>query len=271
MIPLSITYPIWKFTRTIKRKGAGSWNELSSKQLLRLVKVLYSGEEDKEKLKIRITKALFSLSWYHIFLMSPFQLSYLNSFFSFILDKNELTENKFPSLRIGFSKFYGPLGDFSNLKADEWTDAAEAFRSYIRTNDVKQLDLMIAILWRPKNAEADPEREDWFGDYRIPYNPFTAEARAKKIAKLDFAVKLAILIWFRGCWEDWEQTFPRLFSSNEEHAESFGWMETLQKLSGPTFGSIKETKSTWMWNLLLKMEIDLKDAEIQKRKTPPVQ
>lgn len=271
MIPLSLTYPIWKFTRTIKRSGPTCWNDLTPKQLLRLVSVLYSGETDPEKLKIKITRVLFNLRWHHIFLISAAQLAYLNTFFGFILDKNELTENRFPFLRVRFRKYYGPVGSFSTLKAEEWTHAADAFREYTSTNDEKYLDLLIAILWRPKNPKADPESEDWMGDYRIPYNEFTVEGRAKKLAKIDFRTKLAILLWFRGCWAEWEEMFPRLFSATSGQAESFGWMETLQKLSGQTFGNIKETKTTWMWNLLLKMEIDLKDDEIQKRKNPPEQ
>ena len=267
MIPLSITTPFWKFTRTIKRKGPSSWNELTRRQLIRLASVLFEGEADKDKLKIKITKVLFNLKWYHIFLMSSAQLAYLNTFFSFILDKNELTDNKFPSIRIGFRRFYGPIGDFSTLKGREWTDAADAFREYTQTNDSQYLDLLVAILWRPRNQKANPKREDWKGDYRIPYNPFTAEERAKEMAKLDYRIKLAILIWFRGCWEEWEQMFPRLFSGTGEQVENFGWKETMQKLTGNTFGSLEETEGSFMWNLILKMEIDLKDEEIQKLKS----
>ena len=266
MIPLSISIPIWKFTLTFRRKGPSSWNEITPKQLIRLAEVLYSGIEDQDKLKIKITRILFGLKWYQIFLMSSAQLAYLNTFFNYIFEKNSLTENKFPSLRIGFSRFYGPLGDFSSLKGKEWTNAADAFREYVQTGEEEYLNLLIAILWRPRNKEAKPEREDWDGDFRLPYNTFTAERRAKVMAKLDYRIKLAILIWFRGCWEEWEQYYPRVFTANGEQVENFGWMETMQKLTGTTFGSLNETEESPMWKLLLKMEIDLKDQEIQERK-----
>lgn len=267
MHSLTLKIPFWRFTRTINRKGPSSWNELTSDQLIRLAAVLYGGEQDLDKLKIKITKTLFGLKWYQIFLMSPAQLAYLNTYFNFILEGNELTENKFPVLRSGFKKFYGPIGDFSTLKGKEWTDAANAFREYCQTGEDKSLDLLIAILWRPRNKKADQKREDWNEDFRIPYNQFTAERRAKSFAKMDRRIKLAILIWFRGCWHEWEKTFGRVFTATEEEVENYGWTETMQKLTGTTFGSLSETEESLMWKLLLKMEIDLKDQEIQERKS----
>lgn len=267
MIPLTITIPFWRFTRTIFRSAPRTWNELTHNQLIKLAGIIFQPEEDKNRMRIKITKLLFGLRWYHIFAMSPVQLAWLNTFFDFVLEKNALTDNKFLTICAGRQQLYGPIGDFSTLKGKEWTHAAEAFREYIETNDPDQLDLLIAILWRPKNKKADPKSESWADDYRISYNQFTAERRAKRLAKVDQRIKMAILIWYRGCWEEWEEIYARIFSATGEQVENYGWAETMQKLTGTTFGSLNEAEESLMWKLLLKMEIDLKDQEIQDRKS----
>lgn len=266
MPTLSLKIPIWKFTRTINRKAPASWNELSREQLFRLIDVIYTPEDSLDKLKIRITRILFGLSWHHILLMTPFQLAYLNSFGAWVLEGNELTDNKILTIRQKFSKYYGPIGDFSSLKGKEWTDADEAYLEYNRTKDEKALDLLIAILWRPRNKKVSPKDESWNGDHRVPYNRFTAEQRAKRFAKLNPLVKLAIFTWYQGCRLEWEKFYERVFSGSGEDVENYGWMETMQKLSGSSFGNLFETEETYMWKLLLKIQIDLKDNEIMERK-----
>jgi hypothetical protein len=264
MHTLTVKTPIWRWYKTTRHTGPGSWNELSRKQLLQVAEII-STEPDTDKQKVKLTKALFGLKWHHIFLMSPEQLAYLNTFFGFILKGNELTDNKILHIRQGRDKYYGPLGDFSTLTAKEWTAADGAFLEYCRSGEEEQLDLLIAILWRPKQGSASSKSEDWRGDYRMPFNQFTAEFRAKRFTKLDRRIKLAILIWYRGCRQEWEQFYERVFSgSGAEQVENYGWMETIQKMSGTSFGNLHDTELTPMWKLLLKMQIDIKDQEIAK-------
>jgi hypothetical protein len=276
MHTLSISIPIWKFTLRIKRQAPGNWNELSKKQLLQLVDILYIPDMDKHEKQIRVTRLLFNLNWIHIMLMSPAQLAWLNTFFYFITDpdkvedeaeKAPLTDNKITVIKQGRDKYYGPVGDFEQLSGREWTAADEAFREYCQTGEEAQLDQLIAILWRPRNTNIDMKSESFKGDCRMPYNSFTAEFRAKRFAKLDYRIKLVVLLWFRGCRHEWEQVYEKVFSgSAAENIENYGWMETMQKLSGTTFGSLEETENTPMWKLLLKMQIDIKDHEYQESK-----
>jgi hypothetical protein len=82
--------------------------------------------------------------------------------------------------------------------------------------------------------------------------------------RVPLAVKLAVLLWWKGCRREWEDVFERVFQAKGEGPESFGWQETLLKLSGSEFGDLNSTQRTYMYKLMLKMEITLKDEEYRK-------
>jgi hypothetical protein len=246
-----------------------SWNELSRKQLHKVASLLFLLKEDYHKFRIRLTQALTGLKNTHIVTFSPDQLVQLNSLFSFITEENKLTKQLIPSFRVGLlgKRLFGPGDGLAYMSANEFMEADGYYLEYQQTKEMQHLDKLIACLYRPADKAKDTKSESYNGDIRVDFNAHTVYRRAKQIAKLKPATKLAILLWYQGCRSDWEQFFDKVFS--EENTESvlhYGWPETIFKLSGSTFGDLKATGAQPMFNILFKMQVDMKDFEEMKRK-----
>ncbi len=261
---IQIRYPRFLLgEKHLKVNVPTSWNELTADQLTAVAGLLYSKEVDIYQFKIQATKELLKLKWHQIIILRE-RLIDLFPFIRFLEEENTLTMNKYIFFKLGFKKYYGPIGNFETLRADEWTEADQAFLDYHASKDEADLDRMIAVLFRPKADDISPDSNDWKNDWRKPFNEHSVYDRSLKIVKLDRRIKFGILTWYQGCRLEWESLFERVFKGSEQMVESFGWMETIQKLSGGTFGSLEETEKTPMYKLMLNMEITIKDDEFRK-------
>jgi len=250
--------------KTIHRNMPSSWNELSREQLVTIAGLLHSDKNIYE-FRIEALKCLLRLRWMHIFLLRE-RLVDIYPFIKFLEEENNLTENKIDTIKANGVTLYAPIGNFETLTADEWTDADNAYMDYSQSKDPTALDRMVAILFRERQKDVEPGSEYWNGDYRMPYNEHQVKLRMRYIERIDPHIKLAVLIWYQGCRHEWEEVFERVFKGSKGDIENFGWQETIQKISGSTFGNLKETERTPMYKLMLNMEITLKDEEIRKQK-----
>lgn len=266
MVDLKIKYPLWLLgQQTHKCQVPASWNELTKEQLCRVAALLFSGQKDPERLRIELLRTLMRLKWHHLFLLGGERLIDLFPFVKFIEDEITLTDNKVLSITESGIRFFGPMRDFSSLCAEEWTDADEAFVEFSRTNSVNDLDRFMAILFRERKKGMWKNHSKWTNDYRQPYFEYENGGRIRHMAKVPLPVKLSILLWWKGCRREWEEVFERVFKAKEELGpQSFGWQETMLKLSGAEFGDLEKTQKTYMYKLMLKMEVTLKDEEYRK-------
>jgi hypothetical protein len=254
--------------KKLKVQAASSWNELTEKQLKRVAKLLFSDKSYHSYL-IRQMMVMTGLKRRHVISFTPEQLTQLNHLFDFLLEENNLTRQLIPSFSIGLlrRKLYGPGDGLASVNANEFMEADDYYMEFEKTKDIKQIDKLIACLYRPKNKEVNVKSEAFAGDVRLPFNPYTVERRAKKIAWLDSSTKLGILLWYKGCRGAWEAFFDKIFSGEtQESVLNYGWPETIIKLSGDTFGDLEATGKQPMFNILLKMQIDMKDYEEMQRK-----
>lgn len=257
-------------TVNLKRKVPGTWNELSRKQLKKISTILSAGIEDEYELKVKLLKVIFKIKLWHLMALSERLVDLLPAV-GFLIDDIELTENKFYRLkptRWSLKKLYGPNGDFLLTSVKEWTDADTQFMAYSQSRKAEYLDNLIAILWRPADKNKDKRAEDYDGDMRIAYNPHTVTKRTVLIKTLHPGTKAAILFWYMSCRQRWENAYTRVFAGSKENVESFGWVETVLKVSGSEFGTLVETENTRMWKVLLHMEAQLKDQEYFDSKNP---
>jgi hypothetical protein len=269
MVEVEIIIPRkWLKDRVIKRQVPSEWNELSAEQLCVISEALHSGKLNTYEFNILMVKVLFGLKWFDLMAISD-RIVDLKPFFAWVLEKNTLTRAFITQIDLSkrWRKYfksdllYGPVGSFETLKAREWTHADTAFMAYCQSKDIADLDEMIAILFRKRDEKVKSDSEDFKGDYRVPYNDFTVSIRKEQIKNVPEGVKYAILTWYMGCRAEWESLFERVFTGSGESAgvESWGWAETIQKIAGPTFGSLEYTENTYMWKLLMNMEITMKD------------
>lgn len=241
-----------------------TWNELSKKQLIRIAILLFSNPENPYRFKISLLQIILGLKWHHFHIIGAERLIDLFPFIDFISNEINLTENKVTKLRIRGIRFFGPIGDFSTLTGDEWTEADEAYIEFSQTQEESALNRMMAILFRERQKGMWPGHSQWMNDYRIEYSEGTVNNRITYMQRVPLPVKLAVLLWWKGCRREWEDVFERVFQAKGEGPESFGWQETLLKLSGSEFGDLNNTQRTYMYKLMLKMEVTLKDEEYRK-------
>lgn len=249
--------------KSIKVDIPTCWNEMSADQVAKICKLLYLQKIDIYRFRILSIQTLFGFSWLKMMLIKDRMVD-LYQFIRFLEEENNLTKNPFVIVKANGIKFYGPIGDFSTLKAEEWTEADTAFMDFMASENQEDLDRFISILYREQFYNMNPDHPEWAGDYRMPFNEHTVPLRMMHLSKLDAGIKFGILTWYRACRQEWENLFERVFQSNGQNLENFGWPETIQKLSGSTFGDMAKTMDTYMYRLMLNMEITIKDEEVRK-------
>jgi hypothetical protein len=264
MIKLEIRFPVlFGLTRRLRVNMPASWNELTRKQLIPLAGLLHSSPDSIYEFRIKALKVLTKLSLVQLLGLGD-RIIDLYPFLHFLESENELTQNKIESITIGWfsgKTLHGPIGAFETLTADEWTEADDAYIEFRRASSNAALDRFFAILFR----EAAPDADQFKTDYRIPFQEGMEKHRLTLVQKIPRDIKLAVVLWWTGCRREWESVFERVFTAKGEGPESFGWQETLLKLSGAGFGDLGSTQRTYMYKLMLQMEVTLKDEEYRKQ------
>jgi hypothetical protein len=264
MRKLEIRFPIpFGLTRHHSVNLPANWNELTRKQLIPLAGLLHSELTSVYEFRVKALMILAKLKLFQMLALAE-RIIDLFPFISFLEKENELTQNKIEWVTVGWfygKKLHGPIGGFETLTADEWTEADDAYLEFLSESSDRALNRFFAILFR----EAAPNTDQDERDYRIPYQEGSEKRRLPIVQKIPRNVKLAVVLWWTGCRREWEGVFERVFSAKGEGPESFGWQETILKLSGTVFGDHEVTQSTYMYKLMLQMEITMKDEEWRKQ------
>lgn len=253
MKPLELHYSIdWvNFTRRVKTAIPSGWDELTPKQYRRVISTLYSilPQHDKELL---ILKHLTGVRWSLLLAMLPEDVLFLLPSIRWIFQEMDLSKNLIPFFYCGWRKYYGPGDELSGVTALQWMVADYHFMNYIKNKDREALDLFIATLYHRKNRTFDPDR---------------LAASAKRIKKLSYITKVAILEFYCSIRRQDEKTFTRVFSkSTTGKASNSSWGEVYMDIaeSGP-FGKLDDVEKQPYGNVLMYMERQLKKREDMER------
>lgn len=262
---LEILFPVlFGLKRRICVNLPANWNELTSDQLIPLAGLLHSDLPSVYDFRVKALMILTRLNLIQMLGLCD-RIIDLYPFIEFLEAENELTQNKVESISIGRWRkqtLYGPIGNFETLTADEWTEADDAYLEFRSQSTHQALDRFIAILFRDRmSGDSQVKR-----DYRIAYSEGMEKHRIPLVQKIPRNTKLAVILWWTGCRKEWEDVFDRVFSAKGEGPESFGWQETILKLSGTVFGNHESTQKSYMYKLMLQMEVTLKDEEYMKEK-----
>jgi hypothetical protein len=250
---------------TITKKVPSTWNELTRKQLLRVLAEFYSAPQPGRRLRL-----LALLSGFPVPLLASLpvvvlaQLLPLADWLS--SEQHQLTAQLLPTLRIAGrhaaerpTTWHGPRESFSNLLLGEFIFADTFFVLYSLHGQAQLLDQFLTVLYRPARRDASPERDDWTGDVRLPFNEHQLETRIPRVAKVPAAEKLAVLAWYRGCRAQLAQEFPDVFVAADQDAgasarQAPDWGRVLRKLSGGAFGAVQQTAGQPLRLILAEMQ-----------------
>ncbi len=189
---------------------AKSWDELTTKQYLKIVKLLHAGLSDPD---LALDKALFILSkkLKLFFLMLPVDIrARMHEHAAWIFTQKDLTKQLLPR----YKNFYGPADDFTNLRMIEFHAAEMAYYRLEEEKDVDALNELVAILYRPAKKNYDIKKNTE-GDIRVTYNSNETEFFKKQIAKWPLNIKRAIRMWYDGCRQSLEENYRPAFEGGD--------------------------------------------------------
>ncbi len=221
----------------------GRFNDLSGRQLSQVAGILHSRRPRIQMqlllllvlLRVKARPVLAWLLWWKV---SDEQRHDLVLLTDFCFEEPKLTEQLLPRVRATWygPTLYGPAGRFSNLTFAEWIACEGHFWAYRRTREVKELDQLVAILYRPHAGAAATTV-----DVREPFDPHTVAGRLTAVRRLPLGTRLAVRMWYASCRSAWARKYDgTLFQTDEnakEDAKTFTdpretWNEVLADRAG---------------------------------------
>lgn len=191
---------------------------------------------------------------------------------SFMFKGSTLTKNPFPRVTVYYKywwhTFYAPAGDMRHtITADEFRFADGWYSLYKKTGDVKYLDCLLAVIYRPKRKNYNPKNPLTGADCRQPFNNNTADWRINILGKLPLDKKLSIMLWYEGCRALLPQKYPNLFNGdNQDEADKHGWTAVFVNHAGAEMGTQEQIKNTLLVDLLTALDIRVQAAKQLEKK-----
>lgn len=261
---------------TINGRGyqvAESWNELTRRQLLRIIRVLLM-PMDPQAIKMRILHELLPLPTGLFFALEDSQITWLLRLAGFVTEEATLTRNLLPEIRLPILKTYrwqqlhGPADRLGNLVMAEFIFTESFFLAWHHSQNQDYLDNLIAILYRPQREGYDPASPDYKGDRREDFNPHLFEKRAQSWVKhLSKPVKMAVLYYYAGCRQALIDQYPEVFGGEETGgpASASPLRDMLHDLPNDKFGTIDEAEKAPLHTVLY--EINKANKRAREAKT----
>jgi hypothetical protein len=182
--------------------------------------------------------------------------------------------------------YYGPGDCFSNLTYCEYRTAREHFRAFSESAREEDLNLLVAVLYRPPVSLLAVRRmlRSWDGENRVPfsskYNPLMLKRRAGRLAQVPYPWRYAVFLYFASC-EDYLKTgkpvidgveldFSQLYSEKQEgetNKANVGMVGLLFSLAETgVFGTIEQTDNTNLWDIMVRVyQVVMQMREVEEK------
>lgn len=268
-----------------------SWNELSEKQLLQLMKLLHVSNYPLEKAFLKILKILTGMSWWEFFrapvttteriVYNPFKLSlswgvylfrcrkicygmdeylYLTDFLE---KENKLTKNHIAD----YKKFYGPADECNNLRMAEFVFSEDYFMRWSdNKDDDNLLNNLVAVLYRPikKNYDVTKNKD---GDPRIAFNQNLCEYYADTdISGWPKMVKLAIAQFYDACREKLVKDNDEIFGGATGEPAKHGLISVMIGVAeSHAFGDFEKVEQLHVNMVMIQLQEQIHKAKEMER------
>ncbi len=186
---------------------------------------------------------LLNAEWIHTLLTD-------NTLLGWILEEPKLTKYFIQSFWCRGIYYVGPSKRILNISASEFVFAYTFYKQYSQTKDVKALNSLIAVLYRPLNPFylLNAFSYGFTGDQRISLNTFLFEKRIKRFSRLPDHLKLGIFMQFSSAWaqfetkKEYEYVFRKVGDSNVKE-DPFVWEKIMMKMAEQgTFGAYNDVQ-----------------------------
>jgi len=216
----------------IRRSLPSEWNELSRKQLL-CVSRLFSAKFTLVEFRVRALFEFLSIKGKTFKRIAPEDAFTLCESLDFLNKEVTLTRNLLPVIKAGLRKYIGPADAMVYCTFGEFTLACSALDEYQKTGEVKHLDQLVVILYRPQKFFWSIRK--YFTDNQDPRAKFmnrTLKKRAGKLGKLDHCLKYSIYLFFNGVLNSLPILYPYVYKQKgETEDQDNGWASLIISLA----------------------------------------
>lgn len=187
-------------------------------------------------------------------------------------------DNKIPEFIHQGIKYYGPEKALLNVSFDEFIFALESYNSFNNSNNIDDLNNLVAALYRPAKPLTEHNKiSNYDGDIRQEFYRSNVGLRANELADLDSAIKMGVKLFFEACisYISTATEVPVqgnfidltvLFKGNSNKDKGVGMLNVLFSLAETNvFGDMEKTGKQLYWTILLKLYQNHIDNENHKK------
>ncbi len=188
------------------------------------------------------------------------ELLYLTEFV--FTNELQLTDQKFPTIRIGLRKLYGPTAQLRSLTFAQFYNAETFFFLYTRTKDFKWLTHLAAVLYLPHGETWTKEDDPTFDE------------RVKLCSKLKAWQLLYIFIFYDGCHSYLHTKYPKIFpkpSTNQTTSKKpnpreirDNWRVHIRAAIAKEYVNLHHVDQGMLYNVLDHLQYSIEEAKRMK-------
>lgn len=218
-------------TVTIGRRTVqvpSEWNELTREQLI-YVAGLFARKMTQAQFRVHLLWKIARVKMNTLMIVDPDNYTALTGLFDWVLKDVTLTRNLVKKI----GPFFGPADAMTDCTFGEFTRVHMKMEDYARSNDERDLDELVAILYRE-------EKWMWWlrkrftdsADCRVRFIEKYLPARAGRMAKMDPATKYAVFLMVNGVVASLPEKFPNVYrSKGGSGGANKGWATLIMALA----------------------------------------
>ncbi len=249
-----------------------SWDQLSQKQLLKVMDILFLKEYKAEQMLLKLLQVITNVSTATFFKWEMEEAEEYFYLLKFLLTPEiKFTKNILPWYQHSHTKFYGPADFLDNLRMKEFTLTEDLYMTWYDSEkkNKEALDEMVAILYRPAPSNYDFEKNPE-GDTREKFNQNISQYYAiTHIYQWPVNVKLAIATWYAGCRYHIVKHNPEVFSGAGDPA-LYGLVSVMLSVAeSNVFGDFEKVEEQYVSMVMMQLNETIQKAKQLEKASKP--
>lgn len=248
-----------------------TWNELTGKQLIRVMEVLY-GNYATDTALLNLLKILTGMSWYRFFRTGMKHKAPFLDLATFLINTNSLTDQLLPV----YKRFHGPAKDFDNITGEEFVFSEDLyFKCFTqagpdepRQMHEEYLNELVAILYR-RQKPGYKLKVNKDGDPREAFNQYVSAFYAMTyICKWPLAAKLAIFTWYETCRQQMIDSNPDVFDGGSGEPAKYGLVSVMRVIAeGGIHGTFENVQKMYVKMWMVELNEKAEEAKRNEKAT----
>jgi hypothetical protein len=240
-----------------------TWDELTERQLLQVMKILFLRGNTPEQMALQLLKNLTGMPRWKFIRCKAEELEEYFYLLNFLVGENvAFTKNLVPVYDDGRlyederTEFYGPDDRLDNLRMKEFTNTEHYFIEWCNSGrkDEESLNELIAILYRPQIPGYNHQKNE-LGDHREPYVQNVCGYYAKHfVSSWPPSVKLAISTWYDGCRRHIIANNPDVFEGGGGDPARYGLVSVMLNVAeSHVFGDFSHVEDQYVSIVMMQL------------------